>query len=203
MAPISSGITAGLRPRWRARRYRRSVANPDLPDDELAAHWEFICKAVEHTQDRVYEQVESVGVPRQWFVVLHLLLRSPERRMPMSQLARELSMTSGGFTKLADRMGQEGVIDRRNSVGDRRVVYAALTTEGLRIARRAERVYRAALREHVLDVLSPAHLAGLADSVQPLDRAHAAALEEVPQALPKRPPGMPERRRRAVSRTGT
>jgi DNA-binding MarR family transcriptional regulator len=112
--------------------------------------------------ERVLARIEEASLPSQWFAALHLLVGSSDHRMPMSRLARDLSMTSGGFTKLADRMGQEGLIDRRNSSGDRRVVYAALTEAGLRLARRTERQYKAALREHVLDVLTAARLAALA-----------------------------------------
>ncbi|MDQ6848888.1 MAG: MarR family transcriptional regulator [Actinomycetota bacterium] len=46
--------------------------------------------------------------------MLHSLLRAEDHRSPMSALAREVSMTSGGFTKLADRMARGGLIDRRS-----------------------------------------------------------------------------------------
>ena len=59
-----------------------------------------------------------------YFAVLTLLLDSEDQRLPMSRIARDLAMTSGGFTKLADRMARDGLIDRRGSSGDRRVVFA-------------------------------------------------------------------------------
>ena len=66
--------------------------------------------------------------------------------MPMSVLARDVGMTSGGFTKLADRMARDGIIDRRGSDTDRRVVHASLTEVGLELAQRVSNVYVDALR---------------------------------------------------------
>ena len=99
-----------------------------------------------------------------WFSVLYLLLNSAEHRLPMTTLARELSITTGGFTKLADRMAREGLIDRRGSSDDRRVVFAELTEAGLVTARACEAQYREGLREHVLDVLTPSILAALIEA---------------------------------------
>jgi DNA-binding MarR family transcriptional regulator len=180
------------------------VTGWDLSDDDLLASWQLITRAIARTQARVLERIEEAGLPSQWFAVLHLLLRSSEHRLPMSRLARELSITSGGFTKLADRMGQEGLIDRRNSSGDRRVVYAALTEKGLLLSRRTERQYKAALREYVLEILTAAGLLALADSSRVLDEAHADSAHDnrVADVVPGDRPAMPDRRRPVVPSAG-
>jgi DNA-binding MarR family transcriptional regulator len=180
-----------------------SVTSVEITDEDLLTSWELITRAVTRTQERVLARIEDGGMPAQWFTALHLLLRSKEHRLPMSLLARDLSMTSGGFTKLADRMGQEGLIDRRASANDRRVVYATLTEMGLRQARRSERQYKAALREHVLDVLSQPALIALAETVRALDEAITDVGEDVPAvdalAPRRRLPEGRERRARARS----
>ena len=162
----------------------------------MLVSWELVTRAVTRTQERVLSGIEDAGLPSQWVAALHLLLRTSDHRLPMSRLARDLSMTSGGFTKLADRMGQEGLIDRRNSAGDRRVVYAELTEAGLRLARRTERQYKAALREHVLAVLSAETLLALAEGAKALNDAHADPPESArtPRAVSQRDPALPERR---------
>ena len=120
-------------------------------DEELVTSWGVLMESLLRTQDRILHSVEAEGgVPAQWFTVLHILLTADGHRLPMGRLAAELSMTGGGFTKLADRIAREGLIDRRNSVGDRRVVYAELTEAGLQLAKRGEAVYREQLRIHVL-----------------------------------------------------
>jgi DNA-binding MarR family transcriptional regulator len=171
----------------------------DADQDQLA-QWELVARAVERTQQRVLERIEEIGVPGAWFGVLHELLAHREHSLPMSRLARELSMTSGGFTKLADRMGQEGLIDRRASAGDRRVVFAALTAEGLRLARKAERVYQVALRDYVFEMVPSGVLTKLAAGVRPLDDAAADELLEAPLMATHRDPELPERRTRFANR---
>ncbi|MEO9134953.1 MAG: MarR family transcriptional regulator [Jatrophihabitantaceae bacterium] len=166
-----------------------------VPEDDALAQWEAISRRVQSTQQRLLAPIEDSGVPSQWFAVLHLLLRADKRRMPMTRLAEDLSMTSGGFTKLADRMGQEGLIDRRNSAGDRRVIYAGLTIEGLRLARQLERVYRAAVQEHVLDILTSEKLALLAAETEPLDRRPPADDGGATEPA-ARDPSLPDRRNR-------
>jgi DNA-binding MarR family transcriptional regulator len=176
------------------------VTSPDLSDEDLLASWELLIRAVVRTQERVLAGIEDADLPSQWVAALHLLLRTSDHRLPMSRLARDLSMTSGGFTKLADRMGQEGLIDRRNSAGDRRVVYAELTEAGLRLARRTERQYKAALREHVLGVLSAETVRALAQSARALNEAHGDAPEapRAVKAVPERDPALPDRRARGA-----
>jgi DNA-binding MarR family transcriptional regulator len=190
--------------RVRYGRYGYLVTSPDMSDEELLANWELITRVVGRTQERVLSQIEDAGIPAQWVAALHLLLRTSDHRLPMSRLARDLSMTSGGFTKLADRMGQEGLIDRRSSSGDRRVVYAVLTDEGLRLARRTERQFKAALREQVLGVLTATGLATLADGARALDQAYAESAEQAraPKPAAERDPALPDRRGRTVRGAG-
>jgi DNA-binding MarR family transcriptional regulator len=145
--------------------------------DVLAA-WESVVRAVTGTHRAVLGTVERRGVAGPEFSALHLLYRSPERRLPMSRLARDLQMTSGGFTRLADRLGRDGLIDRRNSADDRRVIFAVLTDKGTDLVTDLLDEYYGGLREHVLDVLGPDGVLALADTVAVLTkRAHDEAAE--------------------------
>ena len=151
----------------------RAVTN--LSDEELVRRWDLVLSTTASTHRRVLSRIERSGVPGPWFAVLHRLLRADEHRLPMSHLAKDLSITSGGFTKLADRMAREGLIDRRGSSGDRRVVYATLTPSGLDLARTLVAEYQAAVREHVGEVLDAVHLAGLSAAIDLLAEAHDGA----------------------------
>jgi DNA-binding MarR family transcriptional regulator len=144
-----------------------------LSDEELVERWDLVLSATASAHRRVLRRIEDSGVPGPWFAVLHRLLRAEDHRLPMSRLAKDLSITSGGFTKLADRMAREGLIDRRGSSGDRRVVYATLTPEGLELARRLVADYRAAVREHVGNVLAADQIEAVTSAMQVLGEAHA------------------------------
>lgn len=154
------------------------MSGATIDDGDLAAHWRDVTSGVHSTERQVERVLEGSGIPAQWFQVLDLLLRTEDHRMPMSVLARGLSMTSGGFTKLADRMAREQLIDRRGSAADRRVVYATLTADGLAMAQRATRLYQDALRECVLDVVDVDQLASVASAMRALNVAHAEALPD-------------------------
>ena len=161
-------------------------------DDDLVAQWRSITSGVMRAQRRIDRMVEESGVPAQWFAVLHSLLLAPEHRRPMNALARDLSMTSGGFTKLADRMARDGLIDRRGSSGDRRVVFAALTETGEKLALEALEVYQRYLREQVLPLVPEAELRNLSEVA---GRLVAVRREEsTPFELSQRPNSAPERR---------
>ena len=158
--------------------------------------WELVRRVIAEAHQRILARVSDGAFHEPSFGVLSALVHAPNHRLPMSRLAREAAMTTGGFTRLADRLGAAGLIDRRGSDQDRRVVYATLTPAGLREARRLERRYQAALREEVLGVLSPREIRLLADTLRPLD--HPSALE--PETGPVSPEPVGERRRRATDR---
>ena len=125
------------------------MAARDVSDDQLTQHWREIQSASARLHRLLDADLEAAGVPPQWYPVLELLLRSEEHRLPMSTLARELTMTSGGFSKLADRMAADGLIDRRGTTDDRRVVHATLTDAGLELAGKARAVYVDSLRRRL------------------------------------------------------
>lgn len=167
----------------------------DDGDAAFAASWAAVVRAVEAVQQALATRLESAGISAQYFSVLTLLLESEDRRMPMSRIARDLSMTSGGFTKLADRMARDGLIDRRGSSGDRRVVFAALTDDGLELARKAVVEYHAFLHDEVLGVVSAEELRRFAETIGRLGGAHEPAEPEPPAfEISERAPDEPERR---------
>jgi DNA-binding MarR family transcriptional regulator len=103
----------------------------------------------------------ATGVAPGWLRVLMLLHEAPQTRLPMSALSTALAMTSGGFTKLADRVERAGLIVRVPSALDRRVIFAELTPHGRASAQRAREVVNERLRGNVLSEFSALELAEL------------------------------------------
>jgi DNA-binding MarR family transcriptional regulator len=58
------------------------------------------------------------------------LSRSPGRRLRMSDLAVQTSLSTSGVTRLVDRLERSDLVRREASPTDRRTTYAALTPEG-------------------------------------------------------------------------
>lgn len=182
-----------------------------VADETAVTDWQTVVEGFTRAQRRLMVPIESMGLPEPHFAALMLLQRATDHRLPMSKLAQELAMTSGGFTKLADRLARDGLIDRRNSAGDRRVVYATLTEQGAHTIAAAERIYRASLRQHVVDVIGRdglgrtaqllrelANLPGAEQPVQPVQPEQLAKTREAADGgfvAQPRDPGRPDRRR--------
>ena len=97
----------------------------------------------------------EIGIPDTWFEVLLRLGRTPGHRMRMTDLADAVSFSSGGFTRLADRIEREGLIRREPDPRDRRAALAVLTEQGSEALNKALTAHVSHLRSHVTSVLSP------------------------------------------------
>ena len=62
-----------------------------------------------------------------------IALRSLDRPIPMSELARLLACDNSNVTGIIDRLEERGLAERRNAAHDRRVKLVALTPEGKRL----------------------------------------------------------------------
>jgi MarR family 2-MHQ and catechol resistance regulon transcriptional repressor len=134
--------------------------------------------------------VAQTGLSVQWFEVLLRLARTPGRRLKMSELASQTTLTPSGLTRAVDRLVGEGYVERQACPEDRRSAYAALTAAGearieaavpMHLAH-AEEVLDSALSPAELEVLT-AVLRRLRDAVAiPADRPPMCDLLEEPAA---------------------
>jgi DNA-binding MarR family transcriptional regulator len=67
-----------------------------------------------------------------------IALRSLDRPIPMSELARLLACDNSNVTGIIDRLEERGLAERRNAAHDRRVKLVALTPEGKRLKQGVE-----------------------------------------------------------------
>lgn len=116
-------------------------------DDALITTFGRLIEAHSHLGKQLGRSLEQqVGVPHAWFEVLLRIDRSDGRQVSMSVLAQQVALTSGGVTKLMDRMIDAGLVQRVPCPTDRRVSFAALTTKGQGVLRQAKRVHAHDLR---------------------------------------------------------
>lgn len=150
-----------------------------VQDRELVTWWGLVVEAYDRTMPLLgVGPIGGVDLPGPWFEVLLRLLRTPGGRLTMTTLAHEVALTSGGFTKLADRMVAAGLIERQASTEDRRISHAVLTAEGERVAVAAQEVHVAALREHFLGPLGEQKAGELAALMRVLRDASTATAAE-------------------------
>ncbi|MGI5162186.1 MarR family winged helix-turn-helix transcriptional regulator [Microbispora sp. CA-102843] len=87
----------------------------------------------------------AAGLSEVDFETLIRLARSPERRLRMSDLAAQTSLSTSGITRVVDRLERDGLVERHACATDRRASYAVLSEAG------AERL-RTVLPQHIEDI---------------------------------------------------
>ena len=73
---------------------------------------------------------DQAGLSWARFELLLRLGRSPGEELTMSALAEQLGVTSGGATRLVDRVAADRLVERRPCSNDRRVHHVRLTEQG-------------------------------------------------------------------------
>lgn len=149
-------------------------AEVDTGDEEIVTWWGLVIEGYHVTQERVMSEIgERFALTPGAFDILLRLVRSPDQRMPMTRLAREAALSSGGFTKIADRLAAAGLIRREPCATDRRVTYAVLTDHGQDMAEQSKKACAEILRRHVLTPLGSEQSAALADAMRTLRSANS------------------------------
>ena len=72
----------------------------------------------------------TCDLPLPWFDVLLQLRKAPEGRLKMNQIADAIVHSTGGTTRLIDRLEEAGFVERRNCPNDRRAIHVAITARG-------------------------------------------------------------------------
>ena len=101
------------------------------------------------------------GLPLIHLEVLLRLGRSPGACMPAGELSRSIALTTGATTRRIDRMVDAGLIRRRASDSDGRVVELTLTEDGEAALAAALPVHTEDLDRHMASVLGPDGLSTL------------------------------------------
>jgi DNA-binding MarR family transcriptional regulator len=92
---------------------------------------------------------ETCALPLAWFEVLLQLRREPEGRLKMTQIADAIVHSTGGTTRLVDRLEEAGFVERQLCPSDRRAVHVAITSAGNAKLDQALRVHMHYLDEHL------------------------------------------------------
>jgi DNA-binding MarR family transcriptional regulator len=150
-----------------------------VDDGELITNWGLVVEGFAATQRSLQRDIEDASLPVVWFEVLLRLVRSPGHRLPMTQLADDVSFSSGGFTKLADRIAEAGFVERIGCASDRRVTWMTLTPTGERLIGEMQARHVESLRRVVLSVLGEAGLSQLGGHMRLLRDSHRAPSEPI------------------------
>ncbi len=115
-------------------------------DHETIGAWRALLGAHASLTSQIERELAASGLPPLgWYDVLWPLYEADGRRLRMSALAAEVTISRTGLTRLVDRIEGAGLIRREPVPEDRRGSYVVLAPAGVRMLRRMWPVYEAAL----------------------------------------------------------
>jgi DNA-binding MarR family transcriptional regulator len=100
--------------------------------------------------------------------VLAQLVRAPEQKLRMTEIAHLINFSLSGLTGLVGRLERDGLVERQSNFADRRVIYACLTDLGRQYVSDANVRYRETLDRVVGERLTPGETATLTDLLRRL-----------------------------------
>jgi DNA-binding MarR family transcriptional regulator len=141
-------------------------------DEDQQAHWRafrsgiaLLNAALEH------ELSSSTGLSSHEYEVLVRLSEAPDRTMRMSELADGVVHSRSRLTHTIRRMEDAGLVARVACLEDARGVNCTMTDAGWDRLVAAAPLHVQSVRDHLVDVLTPAQLAALGDAMGTV-RAH-------------------------------
>jgi MarR family transcriptional regulator, 2-MHQ and catechol-resistance regulon repressor len=108
------------------------------------------------------ELEQAVGIPLVFFDVLINVGAAPDGWLTMSRLSSDVALTTGGVTRLVDRMVDAGLVERQHCPNDRRSVRVVLTVEGRSTLERAIAAHLEGIDRHLMAPLDATDRAALA-----------------------------------------
>ena len=135
-------------------------------DDERLHLMGLIVRSHRLLTDRLGRELEqNVGIPLVFFDVLINVGAAPDGRMTMSRLSNDIALTTGGVTRLVDRMVDAGLVERQACPNDRRSIHVILTPEGRDVLNRAIAAHIEGIDRHVIAHLNEKDRAALATAL--------------------------------------
>ncbi|MFB7945880.1 MarR family winged helix-turn-helix transcriptional regulator [Kitasatospora phosalacinea] len=146
-----------------------------LDETEMAA-WRGFVTATNLVARHLERQLkEDAGLSHTQYEILVQLSAAPGGSLRMTDLADRLVTSKSGLTYQVTQLEKAGLVARRSCPSDVRGVFAEITDQGWSVLRAAAPGHVAAVREALVDVLAPAQLAALAESLGAVsDRLRAA-----------------------------
>ncbi|MHB1088473.1 MAG: MarR family winged helix-turn-helix transcriptional regulator [Acidimicrobiales bacterium] len=108
-------------------------------------------------------------LPLAWFEVLLQLRKSPDGRLKMAQVADAIVHSTGGTTRLIDRLEEAGLVERQLCPTDRRAIHVAITDLGNQRLDEALSVHLEYLQDTLVSRLSGHERATLTDLLTKLN----------------------------------
>jgi DNA-binding MarR family transcriptional regulator len=145
------------------------VASTDWLDDREMAAWVRLAAVLELLPAALDAQLRrDAELTHFEYFTMAMLSQAPSRTLRMTALANQTHATLPRLSHVARRLEDRGLLQRFPCPQDARATNVRLTPVGYRKLRSAAPGHVAAVREHVIDALTPEQvreLAGIADAI--------------------------------------
>jgi DNA-binding MarR family transcriptional regulator len=143
--------------------YSRRVATRWLSADEQRA-WRAYVESSKVLFDALDRQLQrDSDMPHAYYEILVALSEAENRTMRMSELAERTLSSRSRLSHAVARLEERGWVVREECPTDRRGQNARLTDEGFRTLATAAHGHVTAVRDYMIDVLTPEQLEQLAE----------------------------------------
>lgn len=127
----------------------------DIVCPNVVDAWTRLVRAEQALIDKVEHDLKQAGFPPlTWYDILWELDRAPEGRLPQALVQSRTLLAQYNLCRLADRLGEEGLIERRQCPMDGRSKHLVITEKGRALRSAMWPVYATAIRAHVASRLT-------------------------------------------------
>jgi DNA-binding MarR family transcriptional regulator len=148
------------------QRYDALMDEPRWLNEREMAAWRGFVAASNLVERYLERQLkDDAGLSHTQYEILVQLSASADGSLRMTDLADRLITSKSGLTYQVTQLEKAGLVSRRSCPSDVRGVFAVITAEGWRVLREAAPGHVAAVREALIDVLTPEQQAALAESL--------------------------------------
>ncbi|WP_416966714.1 MarR family winged helix-turn-helix transcriptional regulator [Streptomyces sp. 4F14] len=153
---------------------RIGTAAQQAANSALVRDFGLLLKAATRLELRIDTELRRrSGISHTMFEVLIRLCRRPGESVSQRHLADDLTLTSGGVTRLVDRMEEAGLVRRTPSPQDRRSVLVEPTEDGYEVFLDAAAVHAEVVRRYFAVPLSGGDYTRLTGALGEINRALA------------------------------
>jgi DNA-binding MarR family transcriptional regulator len=141
-------------------------------DSGLVHDFGLLIKAATRLEQRIDTALrKECEVSHTMFEVLIRLCRHPYEEVSQRRLADALTLTSGGITRLIDRMEGAGLVRRGPAPGDRRTVLVEATDHGRAVFLRAAGVHAQVVERYFVAPVARADYGRLTRALGEIEKA--------------------------------
>lgn len=140
--------------------------------------WRSWLTAITLVPERLNRELQDeYGITLADYDILVRLSESERHALRMSDLASKTLVSRSRLTHQIDRLERAGLVSRRECESDGRGLVAQMTDEGWQLLQRAAHSHVTSVREHLVDVLTPAEFEALGKASEKLVQALGVTVE--------------------------